>query len=163
MDRINYTETVERYANNIYRVALSYCKNKYDAEDILQNVFLKLLQEDTEFEGEEHLRRWLIRVTINCCKDLCKSFWKKRMVSFDEVKQNYSYEFSGNEKSDLYEAVMGLPQKYRLVTHLYYYEDYSIKEISEILSVKETTVQTQLMRARNKLQIMLKEDGQYDW
>lgn len=163
MDRINYTKIVEKYANNIYKVALSYCKNKYDAEDVLQNVFLKLLQADMKFESEEHLRRWLIRVTINCCKDLCKSFWKKHMVSIDEINQNYSYEFSTNEKSDLYETVMSLPAKYRIVTHLYYYEDYSVKEISEILNVKETTVQTQLMRARNKLQIKLKEEGQYDW
>lgn len=163
MDRINYTELVEKHANNIYKVALSYCKNKYDAEDVLQNVFLKLLQTDMEFESEEHLRRWLIRVTVNCCKDLCKSFWKKRMVSIDEATQNCSHEFSTNEKSNLYEAVMDLPQKYRVVTHLYYYEDYSVKEIAEILKIKETTVQTQLMRARKKLQIKLKEEGQYDW
>lgn len=163
MDRINYTEIVEKYADNIYRVALSYCKNKYDAEDVLQNVFLKLLQADAKFEGEEHLRRWLIRVTVNCCKDLSKSFWKKRMVSIDEARQSYSHDFSSNEKSDLYEAVMGLPQKYRVVMHLYYYEDYSIREIAEILKIKETTVQTQLMRARNKLQHKLKEEGQYDW
>ena len=163
MDRKKYTDIVEKYANNIYKVALSYCRNKYDAEDILQNVFIKLLQFDGDFDGEEHLRRWLIRVTINSCKDLCKSFWKKRIVSIDELKQNYSYEFSSNEKSDLYEMVMELPQKYRLVTHLYYYEDYSIKEISEILQVKETTVQTQLMRARAKLQTRLKEEVKYDW
>ncbi|MFQ9514806.1 MAG: RNA polymerase sigma factor [Eubacterium sp.] len=163
MDRINYTEIVEKYANNIYRVALSYCKNKYDAEDVLQNVFLKLLQSDVEFEGEEHLRRWLIRVTVNCSKDLCKSFWKKRMVSIDEAGQNYSHEFSSDEKGNLYDAVMDLPGKYRIVTHLYYYEDYSVKEIADILTIKETTVQTQLMRARNKLQMKLKEVGQYDW
>ena len=163
MDRINYTEIVEKYADNIYRVALSYCKNKYDAEDILQNVFLKLLQADIVFEEEEHLRRWLIRVAVNCCKDLSKSFWKKRMVSIDEARQSYSHDFSSNEKSDLYESVMELPQKYRVVMHLYYYEDYSIREIAEILKIKETTVQTQLMRARNKLQHKLKEEGQYDW
>lgn len=162
MDRINYTEIVERYANNIYRITLSYCKNKYDAEDVLQNVFLKLLQANEEFESEEHLRRWLIRVTVNCCKDFCSSFWKRRIVGIDETMNNYSQEFTTNKKSDLYEAVMELPQKYRLVTHLYYYEDYSVKEIAQFLKIKETTVQTQLMRARKKLQTKLKE-GHYDW
>lgn len=162
MDRINYTEIVERYANNIYRITLSYCKNKYDAEDVLQNVFLKLLQANEEFESEEHLRRWLIRVTVNCCKDFCSSFWKRRIVRIDETMNNYSQEFTTNEKSDLYEAVMELPQKYRLVTHLYYYEDYSVKEIAQFLKIKETTVQTQLLRARKKLQTKLKE-GHYDW
>lgn len=78
MDRSNYTKIVEKYANNIYRITLSYCKNKYDAEDVLQNVFLKLLQTNQEFESEEHLRRWMIRVTANCCKDLYSSCWKKR-------------------------------------------------------------------------------------
>ena len=163
MDRSNYTKIVEKYANNIYRITLSYCKNKYDAEDVLQNVFLKLLQTNQEFESEEHLRRWMIRVTVNCCKDLCSSCWKKRMVSFDEVGKNCGQNFSTNEKSDLYEVVMALPQKYRMVIHLYYYEDYSVKEIAQILQIKETTVQTQLMRARKKLQNKLKEDGQYDW
>lgn len=85
------------------------------------------------------------------------------MVSFDEVGKNCGQNFSTNEKSDLYEVVMALPQKYRMVIHLYYYEDYSVKEIAQILQIKETTVQTQLMRARKKLQNKLKEDGQYDW
>lgn len=158
MDTIEYTRVVEKYANNVYKIALSYCKNKYDAEDILQNVFVKLFQIEQDFESDEHIRNWLIRVTINSCKDFCKSFWKKHMVGIDEIRQGYVYEFSTAEKSDLYENVMRLPQKYRAVIHLYYYEDYSIKEISEILGIKETTVQTQLARARVKLENILKEE-----
>lgn len=163
MDRINYTQAVDKYANTIYRIALNYCKNKYDAEDILQNVFLKLLQADVSFESEEHLKHWLIRVTINLCKDFTSSFWKKRMVSIDDTLKNASCEFSTDEKSDLYETVMQLPQKYRVVIYLYYYEDYSVREIAEILEIKETTVQTRLMRARKKLETNLKEEGHYEW
>ena len=162
MDKVQYTNVVEKYANNMYRIALNYCKNKYDAEDILQNVFLKLFQSEIQFQNDEHLKRWLIRVTINASKDLMKSFWKKRTVGIDEAKESYREQFSDTQKGELYEAVMGLTQKYRMVIHLYYYEDYSVKEISEILGIKETTVQTQLMRAREKLKAKLKEVP-YEW
>lgn len=162
MNRVDYVKTVERYSNNLYKIALSYCKNRYDAEDILQNVFIKLLQANEKFESDEHIKRWLIRVTVNCCKDFCASFWKKRITGIDEVRQGGIQEFSTSEQSELYEQVMKLPPKYRVVIHLYYYEDYSVKEIAEILEIKETTVQTQLMRARKKLEVKLME-VQYEW
>ncbi len=162
MDRISYTEIVKKYADDIFRVALSYCKNRQDAEDVLQTVFLKLLQADLKFENEEHTKRWLIRVTVNYCKDLNKSFWKRRIVELQDAMNSATVDFSSNEKSELYEAVMSLPQKYRIVTHLFYYEDYSIKEIAETINVKETTVQTRLMRARMKLREKL-EEVNYDW
>ena len=156
MNRETYIEVVERYANAVYRVAHQYCGNKSDAEDVTQNTFLKLLRLEKEFEDEEYLRRWLFRVAINEAKNLNMSFWKKRMVSIEESEVEKTYDFSA-EQSSLYEAVMKLPQKYRVVVHLYYFEEYSIKEIAQILRIKETTVQTQLMRARGKLKEMLKE------
>ena len=162
MKRTEYIKKVERYSNNLYKIALSYCKNKYDAEDILQNVFIKLLQSEEEFQSDEHLKRWLIRVTVNCCKDYCSSFWKRRMTGLDEARREYVQEFSTLEQSELYEQVLKLPEKYRVVIHLYYYEEYSVKEIAEILEIKETTVQTQLMRARKKLETKLME-VQYEW
>ncbi|MCR5703760.1 MAG: sigma-70 family RNA polymerase sigma factor [Eubacterium sp.] len=162
MDRKNYTEIVERYSNNLYKIAISYCKNRYDAEDILQTVFVKLLQADEGFESDEHLKRWLIRVTVNCCKDFCSSFWKRRTMGMDEARNEGEWNFPTSEQSTLYEQVMRLPQKYRLVIHLYYYEEYTVKEIAEILGIKETTVQTQLMRGRKKLESELKE-AQYEW
>lgn len=162
MDKKIYTEIVERYADNVYKVALSYCKNQYDSEDVVQTVFLKLFQSNVEYESDEHVKRWLIRVTVNYCKDMMKSFWKKKRVELQEAAGCVGVDFSDNEKSDLYEAVMSLPQKYRIVTHLFYYEDYSIKEIANIIDARETTVQTRLMRARNKLKEILKE-GDYDW
>lgn len=162
MDRKYYTKIVEQYSNNLYKIAISYCKNRYDAEDILQTVFVKLLQADEGFENDEHIKRWLIRVTVNCCKDFCSSFWRKRTTGMDEARNEGEWNFPTSEQSTLYEQVMKLPQKYRLVIHLYYYEEYTVKEIAEILGIKETTVQTQLMRGRKKLELELKE-AQYEW
>lgn len=157
MDRLEYVRVVDTYANTVYRIAYSYCKNRSDAEDVVQNVFLKLLQSDEKFQDEEHIRKWLIRVAANDTKNLCKSFWKKRMVSLEDSDAMPQYQFTSKENSDLYDTVMELPNKYRIVVHLYYYEDYSVKEIAKILDIKETTVQTQLMRARKKLKLKLKE------
>lgn len=157
MDRLEYIRIVDTYANTAYRIAYSYCKNKSDAEDVVQNVFLKLLQSDVQFQDEEHIRKWLIKVTANHTKNLCKSFWKKKIIPLEDFDVTPQYQFKTKETSELYGAVMELPYKYRIVVHLYYYEDYSVKEIAKILNIKETTVQTQLMRARKKLKIKLKE------
>lgn len=160
MDRKDYITAVEQYANDVYRIAYSYCKRSFDAQDITQNVFLKLFQSNTEFQDQEHIRKWLIRVAVNESKNLCTSFWKKRIVPLEESDGDEAceYSFPYQESSDLYDAVMLLPYKYRIVIHLYYYEDYSIQEIAGILNRKETTIQTQLMRARKKLKTMLKEN-----
>ena len=152
----DFESIAEKFTDVVYRVALSYCKNKYDAEDVLQNTFIKLLQSDTKFEDEMHIRKWLVRVTVNECKSMWRSFWRKNVLSLDEMETET--EFTTPEKSDLYDAVMKLQPKYRIVVHLYYYEEYSVREISEILGIKETTIQTRLMRARNNLKQQLKED-----
>lgn len=158
MEQACYLKAVDSYGNSMYRIACSYCRSRADAEDIVQSAFEKLLTTKTEFQDEEHLKRWLIRVTVNEAKNLCSSFWKKHMVSWEESETIQACEFPYSEQSELYEAVLKLPVKYRSVVHLYYYEDYSIKEIAQILHLRETTVQTQLMRARKKLKDMLKGD-----
>lgn len=160
MDRTEYIRTVEKYANDIYRVAFCYCRNKSDAEDIVQSVFLKLLQSEVEFQDEMHKKKWLVRVTANLAKDFCTSYWKQKVVPLETAATETETSINTKEPSALYEAVMSLPQKYRPVVHLYYYEDYSVKEIAEILNIKETTVQTRLMRARQKLKEILKEAWQ---
>ena len=132
METQKYKEFVSEYANMVFKIAYNYCRNKYDAEDIVQNTFLKLLQYKGEFADGEHAKRWLIRVTVNESKNMCTSFWHKR--------------------------IMKLGEKYRIVVHLYYYEEYSVKEIAEILNIKETTIQTRLMRARAKIKSMVKGD-----
>ena len=157
MDAFKFNAITEQYIDVVYRVTLSYCKNKSDAEDVVQNTFIKLYQSSIGFEEEEYLKRWLIRVAINEAKNLRMSFWKRNMFSLEETDGNETYEFCKEEHTQLHDAVMKLPSKYRIVVHLYYFEDYSVKEIAEIIKVKETTVQTQLMRARTKLKEQLKE------
>lgn len=89
---------------------------------------------------------------------MCTSFWHKRIVSLEESKSDAEFSFENDEESELYDAVMKLGEKYRIVVHLYYYEEYSVKEIAEILNIKETTIQTRLMRARAKIKSMVKGD-----
>lgn len=146
---------MERYLDTVYRVALSCCKNPYDAEDVVQTVFLKLLEHTEDFKEQEHLRRWLIRVTINEAHSLWRTFQRRKMTSLEELP--FEPSFSTEEHSELFYAVQGLPVKYREVVHLYYYEEYSIKEIAVLLHLSETAIQTRLMRARKKLKQQLKE------
>lgn len=146
------------YADISYRVALSYCKNRYDAEDIVQNVLIKLLQTNTEFADDTHVRKWIVRVTVNECNSLYRSFWKRNITSLEDAR--LQEQFSSPEKSELYHALCNLSPKYRIVVHLYYYEEYSIREISQLLGIKETTIQTRLMRARKYLKQQLKEAWQ---
>lgn len=125
---MKYEEIAERYTDVVYRAALNYCKNKNDAEDAVQNAFMKMLQSKVEFQDEEHIKRWLIRVVINECKNMWNSFWRKKVSSLEEL--DYEIEtFSENEK-ELFEEVMKLPAKYSIVLHLYYYEEYSVREIA---------------------------------
>lgn len=152
-----YTRYFTLYADDIYRVVLSSCKNFSDAEDIMQDTFLKLLGTKTSFTDDLHVKKWLITVAVNECRNSFRSFWKKKVKYFDD--HDSEPRFYIKEHSELYDAVRCLPQKYRIVIHLYYYEGYSVKEISGILQMKESTIQTQLMRAREKLKLMLKEDG----
>ncbi len=158
MEQSEYIRVVNTYGNTVYRIAFSYCRNASNSEDIVQNVYIKLFQTKTEFTDEEHMRKWLIRVAANEAKNLCTSFWKRKMVPLEDSHENLLLWSEKEECSKLYNAVMGLPDKYRVVTYLYYYEDYAVKEIAEILKLRETTVQTQLMRAREKLKMKLKED-----
>lgn len=157
MEQSCYIRAVDTYGNDMFRIACNYCNCTADAEDIVQNVFLKLYQTKTRFQDEEHMKRWLIRVTVNEAKNLCASFWKKRIVSLENSEVIQPFDFPCPENSDLYDAVMELPPKYRIVMFLYYYEEYSVKEIAKILHLRETTVQTQLMRGRKQLKSKLKE------
>lgn len=152
-----FAEIVDLYTDSLFKIAYSICKNKQDSEDAVQNSFLKIYKSKKEFESDEHIKNYLIKVTINNCKRNFISSWNKKVILVDEFSSNDFYTIDKNEEYyDVYKAVMSLPQKYRIVVHLYYYEDYSIKEISKLISQKETTVQTQLMRARLKLKNILK-------
>lgn len=155
MEDAEYIRIVHQYLDTVYRVALSGCKNPQDAEDIVQCTFLKLLERNPEFKDEEHIRKWLIRVTINEANSLWRSSWRKKVISLEETQTEP--EFSEPEYHELFHAVQKLSSKYRKVIYLYYYEGYSIKEIAELLHISETAIQTRLMRAREKLRQQLKE------
>lgn len=152
-DQVDYV--LREYSNMVYRLALSRTRNIADAEDVLQEVFLRLVKKKPEFESEEHRKAWLIRVTLNCSSKLLSSAWFRRTVPLEE-----ELKFETREKHDVYYAVMELPKKYRTVIHLYHYEDMSIAKISEVLNIKEPTVKSQLLRARQLLKNKLK--GEFD-
>ncbi len=147
--------SVKRNSNRLYLIALSFTKNHYDAEDIIQNVFLKLLNYKKPFNDDEHIDKWLTAVCINESKNCIKSAFHKNF-NIDDMTDLYT--FDTVRDFDLFNAVMSLPKKERIVIHLFYYEDMSIKEIAEVLKVKEPAVKTRLHRARNDLKLILGDD-----
>lgn len=159
MDNIIFCQKLEKYKNTVFRAAYSYCGNISDAEDISQEVFLKFYTLDRVFQSENEEKAWLIRVTVNKCKDIFKSSWYKTKTSLEECREVYSMNES---QSELIDVLMSIPEKYRIVIHLYYYEQYSVKEISEITSRKESTIQTHLQRGRKLIEKKLKEEEEYE-
>ena len=153
--QVNFLQAVARYQDAIFRLAYSYTKSQFDADDVTQNVLLKLYQTEQNFESEAHLKNWLMRVTVNQCKNLFRAPWRAH-----ENMEDYANTlgFEDRESSDLFFTVMGMDKKYRTVLMLYYYEGYSVKEIGKILSVPEKTVSTRLIRARTQLKHLLTED-----
>ncbi len=144
----------EKYFDMVYRLALSQSGNPHDAEDITSEVFLRYIKSDKHFESEEHIKAWLIRVTVNRAKSLFASSWFKKTVPIDETLPADMPE----DESEVYGAVLKLPQKYRTVIHLFYYEDLKTAEIAETLNIKESTVRSQLLRARAMLKQFLEGD-----
>lgn len=146
-------DLIEKYADTLIRVSYTYMKNMSDAEDLAQDAFIKLMEKRPSFENSEHEKAWLIRVTINLCKNRLRTAWHKRTVPLDDS----TYSFSEDE-SQVMGTVMELPAKYRGIILLFYYEEYSIAEIAKILGRKESTVGSQLHRARVLLKSKLMED-----
>ena len=157
MDTREYERLATLYLDCIYKVAINSCKNYADAEDVVQNTFMKLLGKENNFADDEHARKWLIRVAINECNSMWRTLWKKHTTSLEELPQEPV--FSTPEKSNLYYAVKDLPMKYRQIIHLYYFEDYTVREIADIMNLSETAVQTRLLRARQKIKENLEVYG----
>lgn len=136
------------------RLAFTYTKNLSDAEDVVQEVMVKLITKRPEFENVDHEKAWLIRVTINISINYMKAAKKRSFVSLD-------YDVSGIEKSDygLLEMLEKLPDKYKSVMYLYYYEGYSVKEIAQILNRQVSTITTWMSRGRKKLKDYLEREG----
>lgn len=155
MDKTCFTDAVERYQDMVYRVALHALGSPQDADDAVQEVFLRLYTASRPLEGEEHLRRWLLRVTVNYCRDVLRSPWRRRRVPLDRLPAEPV--FRAPEQQALYQTVLALPERYRMVLVLFYYEELTVKEIAALLGVEVSTVTTRLSRARAKLKQQLGE------
>lgn len=153
--RIPVQELVEMYKDNIYAAAFNICKSAADAEDVVQDTFLQYYMTKKEFDDEKHIRYWILRVAINKAKNIQSSFRRKNEMSLEDYVETLTFETP--ESRELFEEVMKLPEKYRVVIHLFYYEDYSVKEIAKILKLTESSVKVRLSRGRAKLKDSLKE------
>lgn len=147
---------IERYGDMVRRLCLVHLKNPADTEDIFQNVFLKYVLSPVVFESPEHEKAWLIRVTLNACRDLVKSFFRSRTVPLEELLDQPAP--LSEEHREVLEAVLALPQKYRDAVYLHYYEGYTAAEIGKLLGKNTNTVYTLLTRARGQLRKTLGGD-----
>lgn len=148
---------VELYSDTVRRICMIHLKNYADTEDIFQNVFLKYVLSSASFENREHEKAWFIRVTINACKDLLKSFFRSKTVPLDEIME-LPAEIESEDREVL-EAVLSLPKKYKDAVYLHYYEGYTAPQISRILGKNVNTVYTLLTRSKQ----ILREKLGGDW
>lgn len=153
-------ELVTLYQDNLFAVAFNICKNAQDAEDVVQDTFIRYYTLKKEFDSRQHIRAWLIRVTINRAKNVNHTFWRRNKLSLEDYMETLSFET--RESENLFETVMKLPEKYRIVIHLFYYEDYSVNEIADILKISESNVKVRLSRGRRLLREALKEEWKDD-
>ena len=151
---------IERYQNSLFVAAFQICKNREDAEDVVQDTFLQYHTNKKEYESEEHIRAWLLRVAINKAKNVNLTFWRRNKQPLEDYIEDLTFETK--EAGNLFEAVLALPEKYRVVIHLFYYEDYSVKEIAGVLKVSESNVKVRLSRGRMMLREALKEEWEDD-
>ena len=152
-------ECYQTYKDAVYKVAYSYCKDKSQAEDAFQEVFYKFMKRSPKFKTREHEKAWFIRTTINVCKDTLKSKWNRVVVQLEEWDSDRAFqEGSGDLFDELREVILSLPEKYRDVIYLHYYEGYSAVEIGKLLGRSENTVYTWLSRARAALKDKLGGD-----
>ncbi len=149
-----FDELIEQYHVSLFRLIFGQCGNKEDAEDIVQIAYLRLWKSDMKFETIMHAKNWLYKVAVNQVKDMKRSKWAKVELceQYDDIP------FDNEEEINLFCELQRLKPEYRIVLLLYYYEDYSIAEISKMLNIKESTVATRLQRARNKLKLELEEE-----
>ena len=150
-----YIEIVEKYADMIYRIAYQKVLNRYDAEDIVQDVFVKMLSSKSYFRDEEHIKAWLIRVTINLCINYNKSLARQKTVSVEQLDIPFTQQETG-----ILEELYLLPEDERNILYLYYYEGYKIREIAKILRQKQNTINSKLTRARNKLKRIMEVNNE---
>lgn len=151
-----FEEVMEEYADMIYRIAYANVRVKADTEDVFQEVWCRYYQKNKTFESEEHRRNWLINVTLKCCKKIYSSVRYKRTVLTDDM--SLLREKLPERDFEIYDAVIRLPERYRIPVYLYYYEGFSVNEISEMMKINASTVRSQMKRGREKLKEILGGD-----
>ena len=151
----DFQQAVEAFSPSLYRLAYSYCLNRADAEDMVQEAFLACLQHEPQCEGPEQLRAWLMTATANKCKNLLSSGWRRRTLPLEDVHASPDH---SDEVLEVREALAKLPPELRGVVHLYYFEGQSVKQIAEAMLLSETAVHSRLHRARKQLGKLLGGD-----
>jgi len=159
---MTFENVLMSYNKFVFRIAYTYTGNYAEAEDILQDVFIKFYKHNKPFECEEKLKGWLAKVTVNMSKNYLRSFRFKKNQEMDEnIPEPVQNPNKFEDETDVYQAVLELPAKYRHVIMLFYYEDMTITQIANALNYKEATIKTHLFRARDMLKVKLK--GEYDY
>ena len=156
MEQTTFQALAEKYMDSVYRVAYNCLKSPHDADDVTQEVFLRLLRTDTAFQSEAHAKHWLLRVAVNESRRLAGSPWRRHTAALEDYAQTLEWETP--QESDLFRQVMALPAKYRVPLYLFYYEELSTQEIAAVLGRSPSTVRTQLSRAREQLKSLLLEE-----
>ena len=158
--KMNTEVIAEKYKDNLFSIAFNICRNAADADDVVQDTLLAYHTTEKQFDSEQHIRAWLIRVAINKAKNINMSFFRRSSVLLEDYIDTLIFETP--EGKDLLEEVLKLPEKYRIVIHLFYYEDYSVKEMAEILHTSESNVKVRLSRGRKMLKKSLQEVWETD-
>ncbi len=153
LTEIQISDIIRRYHSSMFRLAFSYLKNREDAEDIVQEAFLRLYTSNIIFPAEENIKAWLIRVTINLCKDLLRSQKRRSSESINDIP------IEDSKESELLDCIRRLKPEYSAIIYLFYYEGYSVKEIANIQGISASAVTTRLARARKQLKKMLTKEG----
>ena len=154
--RLTVEEAFQKYGDRVFSAAFSICRSREDADDVVQDTFLKYHTKNQDDADETHLKAWLLRVAINRARDIPAAFWRRNRVSWEDYMEEL--EFVQPEDRRLFQAVMSLPEKYRTVIHLYYYEECAIAEIASLLRTGQGTIKSRLSRGRALLKTMLTED-----
>lgn len=151
-----FTRLVNMYKGSVFRLAYGYLRSRADAEDVVQDVFVKLYHRDQGFNDDEHAKRWLMRVTLNECASLCRAL-RRRPENIDDYAATLA--MPTPRHADLFKQVMKLPVRYRTALYLHYCEGYTAREIGDLLGIPEATVYTRLSRGRRKLKTLLDDEG----
>ncbi len=158
--RLSATEAYEKYADRVFAAAFAVCRDRADADDVTQDTFTRYIARDQQYESEEHIKAWLLRVAVNRARDLTRAFWRKNRAPWEDHVAELAFEEPADSR--LFAAVMSLPERYRTAIHLFYYEDWTIAQIASALHAREGTVKSWLSRGRKLLKNILMEEWDDD-